>query len=433
MRKYLILYALISLFASCLFAAIADKFYYVGNEKTVITDPQTGRQIIYLTRTDCMNTSFYPHNRGWAEDNNYLLFESDRPRPNGEPSTGDGSDYRHIERQLMAVNVNTGDVYWLAPLEAEDTSQYGANHVPMSSQFHADYAPQTNMILYNDMTGHRLYTLNLNTGENKMIWRMEGGTLGDPTSISWDGQTAAVYTASPKPSDSMFFDGRTTSLFKLNINPQTGELLGEPVLIYSYANRVDHTNDGSINLSHAIVDPMEPSRMMFSHGYVGGGDGSVQKNRIWYAELDGSRVSSLVTTPAGYADTHELWGFKAKYAYFVRIVGAQRSLQQVDVATGELETIFSSSSLKITHMSVDASETLFTFDTFDTVIDSYNRQSTVHLYNKQTDTLTKLASLPTGINHPRHSHPVLSPDGSKVAFVAATGNDDSAVALIELD
>jgi hypothetical protein len=413
-------------------ADIASNFYFAGNELETINDPVTGRQIKYLTGSDYADTSFYPHQRGWSACGNYLFAESVRPRPDGSPSTGNGSDYRNIERQLLAINVNNGDIYWLASIEVEeDTSQYGVNQLGMSSQFHADYAPETNMIVFYDMTGHRLYTLNLNNGEKQLIWTFEYATLGDPPSISWDGQTVIVFATSARPSDSSFFSGRTTSIFKLNINPQTGQMTGKPSLVYSYSNRVNPTNDGDINLGHAVIDPMDSSQMTFCHGYSGSADGSVQKRRVWYAKTDGSEIRSLTNTT--HIDTHEIWGFSSLYGYFVRIQGANRSLQQLNISNGELETIFASDTLNITHMSTDFSENLFVFDTFDSVIDAHNRNSAVYLYNKQNDALTQLSSLPTGINHPRHSHPILSPDGSMAAFVVGVvGTADSRIALMEI-
>ncbi len=412
-------------------ADIVSSFAYVGNEKTVAVDAVTGYQLNYLTSGQYMNTSCYPHNRGWSADGSFLFVESDRPRPDGTPATGDGSDYRHIERQLLAINVNSGDIYWLASIEVGQTSQYGVNHIAMSSQYHIDYAPGTNTIVYYDMTGHNLYTLNLDTGSRKLIWHCVYATIGDTPSISWDGRAVIVYAFSAKPADSEFFSGRTVSIYKIDINVETGEAIGIPKVVYSYSTRVDKDHSSEINVSHTIIDPMDVSQMTFCHGYNHSADGSVQKRRVWYAKTDGSLVKSLTNTQ--YIDTHEMWGFCSKYSYFVRITPLNSSIQRVNVADGALDAIFESSSLKIIHLGLDKAENMFVFDTFDAVIDSYTRNAGIWLYNKSTGALSHLSSQIGGINHPRHPHPILRYDGRMAAFNVAVGIDDSKVAVVSLN
>ncbi|MFI4910401.1 MAG: hypothetical protein ACIAQZ_01900 [Sedimentisphaeraceae bacterium JB056] len=413
-------------------ADISSNFTYAGNEKTVAVDSVTGYQLNYLTNNQYMNTSCYPHNRGWSNDGNYIFIESDRPRPDGQPSTGNTvGDYHFIERQLLAVNVNNGDIYWLGSIEVEDISQYGVNHVSMSSQYHIDYSPGADILVYYDMTGHRLYTLDLDTGNRNLIWHSEYATLGDTPSISWDGRAVLVYACSAKPTDSSFFSGKTTSIYKIRLNTETGEAIGLPKLVYSYSNRSDISQDSEINIGHVIIDPMDVSQMTFCHGYSGSADGSVQKRRVWYGKTDGSLIKSLTDTQN--IDTHEMWGFSNRYSYFVRIKSSGSSIQKLDVLNGGLEEVFSSTSLAIIHIGLDKAENLFVFDTFNSLIDDYTRNIGIWLYNRAEASLIQVASQIGGVNHPRHPHPILRPDGKMIAFNVGVGIDDSQVVVVDID
>ena len=82
-------------------AELPTAFVRIGNEREVITDARTGREVTFMTGPEHMNTLCYPTCRSWTRDSRYLLIESTRP----------GLDGTHdpLERQLLMADTQTGD------------------------------------------------------------------------------------------------------------------------------------------------------------------------------------------------------------------------------------------------------------------------------------------------------------------------------------
>lgn len=435
----------IIVFSFAVNAKLADNFEKIANEKDIAVDSETGREIIYLTDGKYLNSGQYPHNKGWLEDEKYVIFESIRPRPDGKPSTGDNSDYRHVERQLMAADIGSGDIYWLASLEVEDTAKYGKNHLSMSSQYHSDYAPGSNVVVYYDMTGHNLYLLDLDDGQRKLLWNVKVGTLGDPPSITDDGSRLIVFVAHPGPENGNFFAGRTTAVYSIDLDPETNEIVKGPRVAVTWTNRAMESNPkdtNGINLSHSVINPLNKEEMFFCHGYSGLSDGSVDKARMWYAKTDGSLIKMDVVTPPGVIHTHEVWA--GKYKYFVDIpthdeVIIDGGITRYDSQSEKVEKIIEGVTPSPIHVAVSRDGKRIIWDTMYSLtkitrgesVEQNNSEDLVML-DVYSGKITKLARIMGGLRHPRHIHPNITPDGSKVMFTVADGVN-SRVAVIKID
>jgi len=198
-------------------------------EQTPTMPKEWNLEIHYVTSEPCLNTIAYPTCRTWTADGKCLFIESTRPRP-------DGTQVPH-ERQLLKINIETGEAAHLATLEVEDTKQYGVGQVGASSQYHTDYAPEANVLVYYDMTGHNMYLLDVATGRSNRILHEPEGTIGDPPAITPDG-TRVVYYVLYRSIANRFLSNVTSVIFALDVDPKTLEAVAEPKIVTAYAGRV---------------------------------------------------------------------------------------------------------------------------------------------------------------------------------------------------
>jgi Tol biopolymer transport system component len=407
-------------------ADLPETFIHIGNERETITDEQTGREIVFLTGPEYVDTLYYPTCRSWTKDGRFLLLESERPRPDGS--------HKPLERQLLMADVETGDLYWLATLDVENTVQYGDRHLRMSSQFHADYCPDKNRIVYYDMTGHNLYLLDLATGHTEHLYHMSSGTIGDPPSIAEDGSRVVFYAGHPGPPETDWFTGRTFTIYALDLDRETGKAKGEPYVITSYTARKgksyrENPRD-TIHINHCQINPADPDEIGYAHEYGGSPtDGSVAKARIWFTRVDGSDDGPLTLTPVGRWHTHEVWGPLGEWMYYVD----SGEVVRINAQTREIEMLTNNMQPRATHIAVSRDEKVVVADAFSgmgTAPDG-NPLSGVVRVDVETGKTELLAVQPYHRSHPRHTHPNISPDGSKVGITAACRNT-SRVGYIEL-
>lgn len=412
---------LIILLGSPLFAAIKD-FPAIGNEKHAIIDAVSGKQVIFVTDANYINTTNYVTCRTWAENEKYIIIESTRPRPDGTVNRD--------ERQLIAADIETGELFWLASLTVEpNVAQYGKHHIKKSArQYYTDYAPATNSLVYLDITGHHLYLLNLNTRQTSILWHLAEGTFSAPPSIKEDGSRVVINVIQPGPGPNTLFYGRTYAVYALDIDREKSSLKGKPYLITTFAgcNAPD-----AIDLNHAQVNPANPDEISFCHGFRGKSDGSVVKGRVWYAKADGSLVKLATPTPADHVFTHEAWGPQGKYIYFVDILGTG-GVSRVDPRTGELKKLITGTKPRCLHISLSGDENRIVWDTQCEELDYGNHLENVVLFDVAANKTTVLAKQMEGPGHPVSIHPNISKSGRYVAFTVSDGAG-SKVAYIDID
>lgn len=411
-------------------------FQKLPPEREVIRDARTQREIVFLTSPDSTSTLNYPTCRSWTADGRFVIFESIRPRPGERASRvreekvlmrGPATQptLRYVERQLMAADVETGDLYWLAPLEVEDTASYGDAQLNVSIQFHADLAPLANRLVYYDMTGHHLYLLDLDTGRRREIWHMTDGTIGDPPSISPDGTRVVFYAGHPGPPENERFRGDTFTIYALDLDPKTGEARPPLHVVTSLTSRKgdrykQDPRDWLI-INHCQINPKHPDLIGFAHQWGNSySDGSYWRARIWTSGLNGAGEAPLTLTPARRYHTHEVWGPQGDWMYYVNTGDVER----VHRATREVQVIAKGLTTRANHINVSEDERIivadsYTADRFDA---DDTRPTPLFLIDAATGKSTTLAVQPVGQFHPRHAHPSISPRADRVGFTVASGS-----------
>ena len=378
-------------------------------------DKDTGVTMHIVTDTPTINTIGYPTCRTWSRDGRSLFIESTRPRP-------DGTSHPK-ERQLLKVDIEDGKVTHLATLEAEDVAPYGAAHMRVSSQYHADYAPEANTLVYYDMTGHNMYLLNLDTGKRARILHEPEGTIGDPPAISHDGTRVVYYVFYPGI-ENRFFTGANTVIFALDVDPVTCEAVGEPQVVVAYPGRkgsrfAENARD-QVHVNHCQINPANKAHISYAHEFHGFGvDGNLMKTRLWQVMVDGTDNRPLDRQKPGDGHTHEVFGPKGDTLYFV----SRGEVYAIDFATGKKRLVFDAVEHGACHITVSPDERWIAADMFSHADkdEHGNPMSGVLLVDTKTGRQQVLCRFPRGNSHPFHPHPNFSPDGKRIAFTIADG------------
>lgn len=400
-----------------------------------VSDPRTmlsyrGDRPVHLITTDaCMNAFPYPTCASWRKGGREVFFESDRARPDGTRVRG--------ERQLMMANVETGEVTHLATLAVESVEAYGAFHVSASSQYHTDYAPEVDLLLYYDMSGHRMYTLRPG-GTPVQILHETNGRIGDPPAIARDGSRVLYYTILPGPTESRYFTGLSSAIFTLDLDPHTGAAAGAPRLVYAYPWHKAPPREGPadfaslIGCDHVQFCPTDPRRIMYAHegGYPRNGE--PENTRIWCMNDDGSNNRAMAPAEEqGSYYTHEVYGPGGRFIYTVW----GGSVARIEVETGRFECIYRGRPpLRACHIAVSPDERWVAADMLGGfgLDHAGNGIGGLFLIEAATGKATFLAAFPAGGGHPRHVHPNFSPDGIRVGFTLAQGRACSQIAWVDV-
>ena len=380
-----------------------------------------------LTDTPGINTIGYPTCRTWSADGTSLFVESDRPRPDGVCIPG--------ERQLLKVDIADGKVTHLATLEVEDVAQYGPAHIKASSQYHADYAPLANTLVYFDMTGHNMYLLDPDSGRCANILHEPEGTIADPPSISTDGTRVVYYVLYPAV-ENRLFTGVNSVIFALILDPKTLEVSRGPRILVAYPGRKGPTYAENprdqVHVNHCQINPANRDHICYAHEFHNiGVDGSPMKTRLWQVMSDGSYDRPVIRQKAREGHTHEVFGPSGKCLYYVDFWA--RSVFAVDFESGERRLVFEASEYLPNHITISPDERFIAADTWaDEGTDAHgNPMSSILLVDTQTGEQRILCRFPRHEKHPGHPHPSFSPDGTKIAFTLADG-ENTQVACVDI-
>lgn len=390
-------------------------------------DKETGVKVHYVTSEPCANTIAYPTCHTWSRDGKSMFIESNRPRPDGTKPP--------IERQLLRVDVETGEAKHLASLEVENTEPYGDAHIRTSTQYHFDYAPEADILVYYDMTGHNMYLMDASTGRRERILHEPEGTIGDPPAITRDGRRVVYYVIFPA-TPNRFLGSGTSVIFALDLDPKTLKATGEPRIITAYPGRAltgpaaqKFTRGQLIN--HCQVNPTNPDHYCYAHEFGGvKPDGSLTLTRTW-ENFEGIDRPVYRAEPGDW-QTHEAIGPKGKCLYFVENWG----IAAVDFATREKRVIYQPGEKghRAWHITVSPDEKWIAADVVaDGEADADGLfPSGILLVETATGRSKLLCHIPRGASHPRHPHPNFSHDGTKIAFVVPEGKDNCQVAYVEI-
>lgn len=390
-----------------------------------IKDTKTNGTYHVITDTPGVNTIGYPTCRTWSRDSKSLFVESSRPRPNGESHPG--------ERQLLRIDIADGKVTHLATLEAEDVAKYGKAHRVISSQYHADYAPMADILVYYDMTGHNMYLLDPNTGRRERILHEPDGTIGDPPSISPDGTRVVYYVIYPAV-ENRYFTDLVSVIFALDVDPVSLKPAGEPRVVEAFPGRKGSTyaenQRDQVHVNHCQINPANKDHISYAHEFHGYNvDGSLDKCRLWQVMVDGSGKRPFVRQQPGEGHTHEVFGPKGDTLYFV----SNGEVYSADFTSGKKKLVFDARKYGACHISVSPDERLIAADLWlnEGNDEHGNPISGILLADTATGDQRILCRFPRLPKHPGHPHPNFSPDGTKIAFTIADG-PNTQVAYVDL-
>jgi dipeptidyl aminopeptidase/acylaminoacyl peptidase len=380
-----------------------------------------------ITDAPGINTIGYPTCRSWSADGRSLFVESSRPGPDGPSIPG--------ERQLLQVDIADGKVTHLATLEVEDVLQYRQGHVKGSSQYHVDYSPEANVIVYFDMTGHNMYLLDPDSGRCSRIVHEPEGTIADPPSISTDGTRVVYYVLYPAV-ENRFFTGVNSVIFAVILDPKKLEVSRSPRILLAYPGRkgptyVDNPRD-QVRVNHCQINPANRDHVSYAHEFHNVNvDGSLMKTRLWQVMADGSGDRPVIRQNRGEGHTHEVFGPKGTSLYYVDFWA--KSVFVVDLISGKRRLVFEAPEYLPNHITISPDERFIAADIWaDWGEDEHgNRNSGILLVDTQTGEQRVLCRFARGPKHPAHPHPTFSPDGTQIAFTLADG-ENTQVAVVDV-
>lgn len=288
-------------------AQISTLFQNIGFERQSVIDVLTGTEIVYLTSGQYAETLPDCGHYCYAENGQYIIFESDRPKPAGGSLPG--------EKQLLAANIATGNIYWLCSILTENTGSYGQYHVSLPAAGHFDCSTQTGIGVFRNISGHSLSTLNLGNGQLHEIWHINNGTIYGSPSISRDGSKILVHVVHPGPDNGAFFAGYTSIIYQLGIDINTGQLLSGPDICYTFCWQ--KTDDGKImRLSDNLINPARPDEALVLCDLVDSASQIVAAGRnLVFLKADASLAYSIFPAPKNNS-IKAVWGGRGSYAYY---------------------------------------------------------------------------------------------------------------------
>ena len=401
-------------------------FVKIGNERTTAVDPLTHRKKVYLTSGAQEHYIFYLHTHPWA-DGRWILAESSRTRPHGTGEPG--------EHQFLAIDTRSGDIYWMATVPGGVSAR-----ISQARQFHGSYCPATGLLVFLDMSTTRLYALRMRDGKEVELATMPpGGSLIDSADVSPDGHDILYMASLRGPAADATHTGRLYTVYHLGFNPETMAAVGQPQVVTSAPGIQGKTALGApymvLPVGHVQFRPGNPQDILLVHEVIGtSSDGAADLASTWHIKLDGSGLEPLVITPVHLWDTHPLFGASGRYVYFARKGGG---IYRVGFDSKKVELLTPEGTGGANHLTIDDAEDRIVYDTNKgmdwqklSVPVSPGTIGMLELPSKKT---TVLSSVLWGRNHPRHPHPAISPDGTKVAWNEAVGEDKVRIVLMDID
>lgn len=385
---------------------LEQQWVKIGNESSGQVDSATGRSVRYLTSGEYVDSLFYPHALTWMQTNRYVLIESSRPRPEGQGETEPG------ERQILAADIRSGDLFWICTIPVGgDLSK-----VPSSRQFHADYNEATSTLVFANMAGTRLYQYDMKTGKRRCVYTVsEGAILGDPPTVSEDGQRMGVWGSEPgpHPSDGTY-NGRLYAVDMINLS-ESGEPVVSRMAEVVGKQKLDYRTPD--NISHIVISPADRDLCMY------------KRQGIFLVDADGGNAVKVLDDPQKGWRGHQVWSRDGHYIYLVD----SGNIARIDAQTRQYEVLTAGQRLDAWHVSTAKGGRFVAFDRRHKGEDAFGTlPASIWLYDVQTKHAVELARTRFHVKHPRHPHPQLSPCGNWVGFTAAHENG-SRIGVIQIE
>ncbi|MFI4910400.1 MAG: hypothetical protein ACIAQZ_01895 [Sedimentisphaeraceae bacterium JB056] len=288
---------------------VVGNYIQINFDSSTSVDPLTGREVLSFTNSSDITIPL-PDRNIWIGNEQFVLFETDMARPQGE-SSGNG------EKQIAAINLLTGDAYWITSLEVEDPFIYGWGHFDISSDAHFTCSRENDLVAYRDITGHHLYLKRLTDDLTIELLHLFAGTFIGTPAISDDGGVVVIEAIHRGP-DTDYYDGTNHSIMVFNIDTVNMQVVGDIEIANSFANIKANESQASKTLGYPFLSP-DGSWMAFKNKQI---DMDGQESYcLEYCLTDGSRMGRFADQIGSVGG---LW-CKGNDLYFVAEGGFSRA------------------------------------------------------------------------------------------------------------
>lgn len=404
-----------SLLVTACSATVPASWIPAGNEMEKVVDVETGRTVVYLTGGDSIDTQFHYHGETWGEINGrtYLFFASSRERPAEAGKTRPG------ERQIMAVDVETGDLYYLTTVPNEGPGGLAQINV---RPYYSTYSAEAKTIFFFNKKRNEIYGYNCLTGEQKKMLDLPEGAVSRELDDAVDKQ-------------------RIRLIYPYTIRTKTGQL-GYIVVsdfdrdLNLIATRVVANCPEDEALNHVEINPQNHDLFFYKHHRSQQPTGRFILSPVCIKDLSKPDSSDVIVNPDGRTIDHMIWSASGVYTYWDDNAG---NLMRYSRQTGITEKVGDGINI---HNYLSSDETLWVYDLrkdppyfsqpFDGMTVKCWRGS-IWIHNMAANNSAKYANIIWGDPHPRHPHAVFSPDNRRISFVTGMDNENSRIAMMLVD
>lgn len=407
-----VIFAMVSLLVTACTATVPASWKSVGNEMEKVVDSETGRTVVYLTGGKSIDTQFHFHCGTWGEINGrtYLFFSSSRKRPAEAGETLPG------ERQIMAADVKTGDLYYLATIPRDGP----ANLAQISVRpYYASYNDRAKTIFFFDKPRNKIYAYNCLTGEQKLMLTLpKGATSRELDEIVDEQMIRLIYPYTIRTNDGQL-GYISVADFDRELNLITNRVV------------VSCPTDAALN--HVEINLQNKNLFFYKHHRNQQPNGRYVQSQVCIKDLSKPDTEDAIVNPDGQAMDHMIWSASGLYIYWDDNAG---NLMRYDRQTGVTEKVGDGSNI---HNYLSTDETRWVYDLrkdppyFSQSFDGMkieNWRGSIWIHNLQTNQSIKYANMIWGSPHPRHPHAVFSPDNKMISFVTGVDSENSRIAMM---
>lgn len=387
-----------------------SSWIFVGNETEEVVDSETGRTVVYFTKGESLDTHFHYHGGSWGtiDGETYLFFSSSRERPLAAGET------RYGERQIMAANVETGDLYYLTsiPNPLEGRIYY---HRP----YQATYNEDLKTVFFWGLQRNKLYAYNCITGVKTLLVTLSSNQSSRLLDDFVDENSVRlVYPFSDVGTNREYIE---VADFDRHLNP--------------ISRTVVRTSPAGDDLNHVEINPANKDVFFYKHHQGLGTESYLAILKV--ADL-GSKHDDILVNPneIPYVD-HMVWGKSGDAIYWDDNAG---NLWRFNGAAQTNEIVGSETPI---HNQLSSDEKLWVYDFRDEYYPCFsqpfesitleNWHGSIWIHGVESDTSEKYANIIWGSPHPRHPHAIFSTDDTMISFVTGMDNENSRIAIMRVE
>ena len=400
--------------AGCASCGVPSAWIPVGNEMEKVVDAETGRIVIYLTAGESLDTHFHFHNGTWGTINGttYLFFSSSRNRPAETGQTVPG------ERQIMAANVETGDLYYLTTIPNEPG---GSSSQWSFRPYYASYNDVAKTVFFWDKQRRNVYGYNCLTGAQKLMLTLPPGATSRELDDFVDGDSVRLiypYTIRGKEGNSGTI---AVSDFDRSLN-----LSGTRIVVRCQTNEA---------LNHVGINPVNKDVFFYKRHHEKKPDGSFGWASLYIKNLAEPSSEDFFVNSTNQTIDHMVWGARGTHIYWDDNAG---KLWRLDYPSCKMQVVGTGNNI---HNQLSPNEKRWVYDLrkgspyFTKEIDGFKIESwkgSIWIHDMASNTSEKQANMIWGSPHPKHPHAVFSHDGHWISFVTGMDNENSRVAIMRV-